>query len=234
MIKKIFKKIMYLNTIIFTNNNLQLSYSQEGEDLILKRIFANKKNGFFIDIGAHHPTRFSNTFLFYLSGWRGINIDPNPGIMEIFNKIRPNDINLELGISESENFLTYYQFNEPALNTFSKEEAILKENQNKGLYKIINQIKIKTYPINLILDNHLNKDIIIDFMTIDVEGLDLEVLKSNNWDKYRPTYLLVEELRSNITDLITNSEINKFLVTQNYSFYHRTYNTSIYKDNFSN
>jgi FkbM family methyltransferase len=234
MIKKIFKKIKYLYKIILSNNNLQISYSQEGEDLILKRIFSKKKNGIFIDIGAHHPTRFSNTYIFYLSGWKGINIDPNPGIMDIFNKVRPNDINLELGISKSQDFLTYYQFNEPALNTFSKEEAVLKENQNKGLYKIINQINIKTFPINVILDNYLKKGTIIDFMTIDVEGLDLEVLKSNNWEKYRPTYILVEELRSNITDLISNSEINSFLVDKNYSFYHRTYNTSFYKDNFSN
>ena len=72
-----------------------ICYSQNGEDLILNRFLENKKNGFYIDIGAHHPIRFSNTYLFYKKGWRGINIDAMPGSMDLFNKIRSRDINIE-------------------------------------------------------------------------------------------------------------------------------------------
>ncbi|HIB94217.1 MAG TPA: SAM-dependent methyltransferase, partial [Candidatus Lambdaproteobacteria bacterium] len=95
-------------------------FSQEGEDVILRRIFEDQKNGFYIDIGAHHPKRFSNTYYFYDRGWEGINIDATPGSMKIFQKFRPRDINLEIAISEKEQQLTYFMFNEPALNSFSK------------------------------------------------------------------------------------------------------------------
>ncbi|MCP2732462.1 FkbM family methyltransferase, partial [Symplocastrum sp. BBK-W-15] len=101
-----------------------LSYSQEGEDMIISRFFEGKKQGFYVDVGAHHPQRFSNTYRFYLQGWRGINIDAMPGSMEIFNKIRANDINLEISISDCNQILTYYEFNEPALNGFCADISI--------------------------------------------------------------------------------------------------------------
>ena len=68
--------------------------------MILRRIFIGKLTGFYVDIGAHHPKRFSNTYIFYQRGWRGINIDAKPGTKEVFNKLRPRDINLEVPISE--------------------------------------------------------------------------------------------------------------------------------------
>jgi FkbM family methyltransferase len=214
----------------FFNKHKSISYSQEGEDLILERYFENVSTGFFIDIGAHHPKRFSNTFLLYKKGWRGINIDPMPGIMKLFNKIRPNDINLEIGISKIENILTYYIFNETALNTFNKEEANFKANLNPTKFFIERKIQINTYPLYLILDKYLINSNKIDLMTVDVEGLDMEVLASNDWSKYRPKIILVEELRTNINMLLSNSEIYNFLKSHNYSLHFRTYNTSFYID----
>ena len=64
------------------------SYSQEGEDLVLRKIFKKQDKGFYVDVGAHHPKRFSNTFLLYKKGWNGINIDATPGSMKLFNKFR--------------------------------------------------------------------------------------------------------------------------------------------------
>jgi hypothetical protein len=231
MVNKIYKKIIYLYNIIISLKYIKFSYSQEGEDLILKRVLSDKDDGFFIDIGAHHPKRFSNTYLFYLKGWNGINIDPNIGIMKVFNYSRPRDINIEIGISKNEDNLLYYQFNEPALNTFDKNEAEIKSKNNADIYKITNIIKVKTLPLSVILDKYLKKNIIIDFMTIDVEGFDLVVLQSNNWSLYRPKILLVEELRTNIDNIYKESEINSFLKSHNYILYYRTYNTSFYKDN---
>ena len=98
-------------------------YSQEGEDILLNKIFSGKKEGFYIDIGAHHPKRFSNTYLFYQKGWQGINVDCMPGSMKLFKKLRPRDINLELGVSENESEKDYYVFNDTALNSFSKEHS---------------------------------------------------------------------------------------------------------------
>src|SRR4051794_10306733 len=71
------------------------SYSQEGEDMVLRRVFNNKRGGFFVDVGAHHPRMYSNTYYFYLRDWRGINIDAMPGGMAAFDRMRPGDINVE-------------------------------------------------------------------------------------------------------------------------------------------
>ncbi len=217
------------------SNFKTLSYSQEGEDLIISRFFEGQPKGFFVDIGAHHPKRFSNTYLLYMKGWTGINIDPMPGIMNLFNKTRPNDINLEIGISAEDSELTYYIFNERALNTFSKREASIKAQIDPLKYFIVKEQVINTYPLSTILDRYLkNSSHNIDLMSIDVEGLDLDVLISNDWIKYRPKLILVEELRTNIEMLFKNSEINKFLQSNNYSLYYRTYNTSFYIDSSEN
>ena len=226
--KIIFKAIFpnYFKKIAIHNFTIQ-SYSQEGEDLILDRILENKNNGFFIDIGAHHPQRFSNTFKFYLKGWRGINIDPIPGMKILFDSERPLDINLELGISNRNNLLTYYSFNEPALNTFDIHEA--SEKNKLDDYDIIEEIQIETYPLSTILNEYVQPGTLIDFMSIDVEGLDLEVLESNDWNLYKPKYILVEELRTDINEIILSSPINKFLCEKDYRLYYRTMNTSFYK-----
>ena len=98
--------------------------------------------------------------------------------------------------------------------------------------KIINQIEIKTYPLSEIIDKYLlNSNTKIDFLSIDVEGFELDVLKSNNWEKYNPSYLLVEELKKDLTEIINDSEVYQFLISKNYKLVAKTYNTSIYKLN---
>jgi FkbM family methyltransferase len=205
-----------------------LSYSQEGEDRVLAKYFGDEKNnGFYIDIGAHHPQRFSNTYYFYLRGWRGINIDAMPGSMEIFKKIRSEDINLEVAISDVEQDLTYYEFNELALNGFSKELAELRHGSNG--YRVVAKYAIKTHQISEILDEYLPVNQEIDFLSVDVEGLDLEVLQSNDWDRYRPQLVLAESLSTSecIEDL-SSSEICRYMTSKGYRLYSKLCNTTIF------
>jgi len=185
------------------------SYSQEGEDMVLRSFYEGQKNykGFFVDVGAHHPSRFSNTNYFYKKGWRGINIEPTPGAIKAFNIFRKRDINLNIGISGVKDKLTFYCFNEPALNGFSKE--ISEERNTSKKYKIIKEVEVETYPLADVLDKNLPANQQIDFLTIDVEGLDLQVLKSNNWDKYKPAYILVEDRIE--FDNLANSEVYTYL-----------------------
>lgn len=201
----------------------RLSHAQEGEDLILARLLCSNKvkKGFFVDIGAHHPFRFSNTYYFYKRGWSGINIDPCPGTFKLFNRLRSRDITIECGVSDKEGILTYYSFDEPALNTFSEFEAKVKQNYN---YKLINQSKILVLPLKKILDNNLPNGIKIDFMSIDVEGLEYEVLLSNDWIKYRPTIIVVEILNTTIGDVDLHPAA-QILFEQNYLLIAKTHNT---------
>lgn len=198
------------------------SYSQEGEDLILKRIFEYKEQGFYIDIGANHPKRFSNTYLFYQKGWSGINIDATPGSMKRFNQIRPRDINLEVAIANEEKEMTFYMFDDPALNTFSKELA---ETRIKNtVYQLIEQKYLKTNKLGELLDTYLPEHQNIDFMSIDVEGLDLETLESNHWDKYIPKVILLEQSNFDFESKQDNQVLN-YLSKKGYKFIAKTFNT---------
>lgn len=219
------KRISDIKNIYFNGFSIK-SYSQEGEDIILKRIFETQQKGFYIDVGAHHPMRFSNTYLFYKQGWKGINIDAMPGSMILFNKIRSKDINLERAVSNKKTALTYYMFNDSALNGFSEKLSI----QRDGLmeYKIISTKKIDTYTLEEILDEYLPDNQPIDFLSVDVEGFDAEVLKSNNWAKYIPKVVLVESLTSDLENMQHN-EVYNFLNERGYRLYSKTVNTLIFR-----
>src|SRR5690606_16387194 len=114
--------------------------------------------------------------------------------------------------------LKFYCFNEPALNGFSKE--ISEKRNQSGNYKIIKTIDIETFPLSEILDKHLPPNQKIDFLTIDVEGLDLQVLRSNNWKKYKPDFILVEDQID--FENLSNSEVYSFLLEQNYELTAKT------------
>lgn len=233
MLKKMLKKIIpekYHEKIYKILMNplagyARASYSQEGEDIVLSRFFDNAKKGFYVDIGAHHPKRFSNTYYFYKLGWRGINLDAMPGSMKLFKKIRPRDINLEVAISDKKQVLTYYAFNESALNGFSRELSL--ERDKKESCKVVFKREIKTETLSDTLDKYLPDGQSIDFMSVDVEGLDLEVLKSNNWVKYIPSYILVEILDNNWRDVMSN-EICDFLHDKGYEIVAKTRDTALF------
>jgi FkbM family methyltransferase len=203
------------------------SYSQEGEDMVLQRMFGEKKHGFYVDVGAHHPRRFSNTYSFYRRGWSGINIEPNPEAMNAFQVDRERDINLQFGIAEHAENLTYYFFDEPALNTF--DVALVKSRLATTPYKVVRTSDIPVERLDHILGKHLPLDIEIDFLSIDVEGLDFAVLKSNDWQLFRPKCVLVEALETSLEDAM-HGDIFLFMKNQGYELFAKTYNTLIFCD----
>lgn len=199
-----------------------ISFAQEGEDIILGRIFGSQSSGFYVDIGAHHPRRFSNTYLFYCRGWRGINIDAMPGSMAPFNRIRSRDINLEIPVMRQRGKLTYYQFNEPALNGFSKDLSDSRNGLND--YKILRTIDIEGKPLSEILYEHIPLNTEIEFLSVDVEGLDLEVLESNDWSRFRPKVVLAEVLANSLATIQANP-ICRFMENNRYQVYAKAVNT---------
>ena len=206
------------------------SWSQEGEDLILNRMLEDKVTGFYVDVGAHHPKRFSNTHLFYRRGWSGINIDAMPGSMKLFSKLRRRDTNLEIGIDQEASSVDYYIFNETALNGFSSELANERHNSETPYFiKQIIQVEVKT--LSEVLSQYANGRT-IDFMSVDVEGFDLRVLKSNDWIKYRPKIVLAEILASNLDEL-SRDELVKFMSDKGYEVCAKTANTVFFVDGCS-
>ena len=201
----------------------QASYSQEGEDVVLLGFYEGRKKykGFYVDVGAHHPYRFSNTMAFYKKGWKGINIEPNPEAMKWFRWFRKRDVNLNLGVAENDGTLTYYCFNEPALNGFSSK--ISAQRDNTAHYSIVKTIDVPVRRLDTILDQYLQSDTKIDFLSVDAEGFDLAVLKTNNWSKYRPYYILVED--SYDMDGYSSTPIIDFLKEQGYRLIAKTKRT---------
>ncbi len=129
----------------------------------------------YLDIGANDPYFLSNTAFFYEKGCRGVNVDANPVLIEKFRSFRPGDINLNVGVGPEKSYLDFYIFNEPTLSTFSREEA---ENMERfGKYKIEKIEKINLITVDNIVSEYCNGKF-PDFLSLDVEGLDFEILKS--------------------------------------------------------
>jgi FkbM family methyltransferase len=203
-----------------------LSYSQEGEDVVLRRFVGDKK-GFYVDIGAHHPQRFSNTFFYHQLGWRGLNIDADPDLIAEFNKYRHRDINVASGVGDKSDKLIFYVFNERAVNTFVKEVA--EERAKMKGWEIIEEREIPVVPLSELLKKYLPKKQKIDFMSVDVEGKDLEVLKTNDWEKYRPRFLLIECFAPGSSDEVY-ARITSYVGKQRYRPVAKTLFTAIYAD----
>lgn len=195
-------------------------YSQCGEDLILNRIFRDKTNGFYVDVGANNPYEQSNTHFFYKLGWKGINIDALPGSMKIFQRVRPRDINLEVPISDSEDTLQYHIFETSFFNSFAPEPEILKSE------KLISVKAINSTSLAKVFDAYVGTKV-IDFMTVDVEGWDLNVLRSNNWDKYRPKVLIVEMLDVPASK-VNETEMAHYMLSIGYEFFCNTSTNALF------
>ena len=202
------------------------SYSHEGEDILLDRFLEGRPSGFYVDVGAHHPRRFSNTYRLYCRGWRGLNIDANPGSMTLFRRLRPRDINVEAAVSSTRQELTYYVFNEPALNTFCKSLALERLNDT---YSIAKEITVWTSPLSQLLDEYVPTGTRIDLMTVDVEGLDYEVLQSNDWALYSPEFILVECLDAVMLEQANSDPVAQLLFRHDYLIVAKTMNTVFFR-----
>jgi len=198
------------------------SFSQEGEDIILDGLLQVKEKGFYVDLGSYHPVKYSNTLKFYLRGWNGINVDATPGSMKIFDKIRNRDINVETAISDVAGEMTYYQFNEPALNTF--DSSVLRDCEEAG-YKLISKKTVLIRPIMEVLDTYVPRNQQIDFMDIDVEGLDEKIIDAIDWKKYHPTIVLTEKKTA---ERENGFAVNMTLINYGYSLVACTGRTAIY------
>ncbi len=164
-----------------------ISYAQIGEDVLLRRVFPPHYVGFFVDVGANHPVYCSVTKHFYDSGWRGINVEPGAVFSEV-EKHRAGDLNLNVAVSDERSSLTFYEFPDASgLSTLSPEVAKLR--QDAGQRCVERTVDVVT--LKDICQQHVG-DRTIDFMSIDVEGRELEVIRGADWSKWRPRIVLVE------------------------------------------
>lgn len=204
------------------------SYSQNGEDIILDSFFRGKKKGFYVDVGAYHPVYISNTYKFYKRGWTGIQIEPNYRKSSLFRNYRPNSINLNIGIGSKESISNLYIFDPDTLSTFSEEAVEL----NKKLgYKVVEVKEVQITKLSSVFEKYA-KNIEIDFMSVDTEGFDLEVLKTNDWNIYRPHFIIAEtiEFGDKVFSRKLNDIYDSYMDEVDYEKIADTYINTIYVD----
>lgn len=203
------------------------SYAQCGEDIIIKNIFDAIKitNPTYVDIGAHHPFYLSNTALFYRSGSRGINIEPDPKLFSAFEKFRKHDTNLNIGISSKQGNLIFYVMDPPTLNTFSKSEA--KKYVGMG-HTIIEEKEIPVRTLDEVISEYLS-GIPPDIIFIDVEGMDYEILKSYNFMQSNPLVVCVETISYTTDDTgKKDKRIIDYMIKSGYAVYADTHINTIF------
>lgn len=185
------------------------SWSQQGEDLLIDFIFKsylNCNNPSYLDIGANHPFALSNTYIFYKRGCKGVNMEPDPALIDDFKKLRPRDININVGVGKENATLDFYVMSTPTLNTFSKEVAEEnKKSKHLGYPKIVDIKKIPVVPVNELLKEHFSNNHPY-FISIDVEGWDYEILSSIDFSLYKPDVICIETnkvVEENIDEYVT-------------------------------
>lgn len=168
-----------------------LSYAQNLEDVVLNRAFADRRDGFYVDVGAGDPIEDSVTKFFYDRGWHGINIEPLPNLSEALVADRPRDINLPVGLSNREGTLSFYEVPDcQGISTFSREQA--EEHHRSTGFAIVERLIPVT---TLARVCELNDVPTIDFLKVDVESCEREVLEGADWERYRPRVVVVEATR---------------------------------------
>ena len=209
LFSNLFENLHILQNIYIKNNFFlkRGSYSMDQEDLIIKEYFKEKNKGFYVDVGCYHPLQRSNTMLLYQKGWRGINIDISDFSIKLFNFLRPDDFNLNLAVSNKEGEIDmFFQKKLSQLSTIKEKNA---KNAFQG--NILNK-KILSKRLTSILDESKYKDQKIDFLNIDVEGADFEVLQSLNLNKYSPELICIEVIEKDLE----NSDVFNFLYKNRY------------------
>ena len=202
---------------IYRNRKPSIHYGEFGEDILVNRILKNLETGKYVDVGCYHPYKGSLTAQLYKKGWKGINIDLSKSSIDLFNLVRKEDINLNLAVSDFNGQTSYFE-NSP----INQQNSLIKNNDNQK------KIKIDCKNLNLILEE--NKFEKFEYLNIDVEGSEQNVINGINLSKYRPILITIENNNLHINDYI-ESETYKILIKNNYTFISKTGVTNFFLKN---
>jgi FkbM family methyltransferase len=206
------------------------SYAQCGEEVIVSDLFKflNISMPTYLDIGAYLPVFGNNTYLFYRRGSRGVLVEPNVDLVPELRSTRPGDVVLNVGVGVTEErSADYYCLSIPQMNTFCKEEAErLARNPEAGL-RIRRVAKVPLIPINKLLNEHFPGGG-PDFLSIDIESLDLAVLKSIDYQAHRPKVICTETVVP--LGIAMEPETTRFLESRGYAVRGMTFPNTIFLD----
>jgi len=187
-----------------------------------------QNEGFYVDVGAFHPHLDSNTYKFYLKGWHGVTIEPNPDIAAAFNSLRPRDTHLTKGIAAAASHLTYYRFEDAHRNTFDADFVPHISSPRRA------EVEVACVPLSAVFDEYcVGKQ--VDLISIDCENRDLEVAASLDWSRYRPTVVVIEDFEqfdSGANAAAPPGAIRSFFASRDYALAAQVIFSSIYVDRY--
>ena len=217
MFKNIKKRIHILQNIFLKHKYIIKKKYCTPEDTFVSNYTKNIKNGFYVDIGAHHPLNQNNTFLLHKKNWSGINVDINEFSIDLFDFLRPNDLNIRTIISDTNDYIDlYYQKDFSFLNTIDLTTAKRHFNNN------FKTKKVKSLTFNELISNSIYKNKKINFLNIDVEGAEMKILNSIDFDKYNPGLICIEILELHLTKVnlreekLLSNDVYNFLIKKKY------------------
>ena len=194
-------------------------FSQDGEESFLRHKFANQREGVMVDVGANHPYGFSNSYWLYNSGWKIMNIEPDIRNYNKLKILRPNDINLNIGVSDEDGVLDFYLF---PLSTFSRDYA--QEFEALGYRNTVQRVPVEKLG-EVFRKNGIDK---INILDIDVETMEMSVLEGIYWEEVDIECILIEQLGMNLEEVLC-SEINHYLSELGYRATNKYFRTVVYE-----
>ena len=187
---------------IYKNKKPNIHYGEFGEDIMVNRFFKNKEIGLYIDIGAYHPFKGSLTQKLYKKGWHGVNIDISKTSIDLFKIARPKDININCAIGKVTEETIFFENSK-----INQQNSLIRQNLNQK------EVEIKCYELNdILIFNKIEK---VDYINIDTEGTELDVLKGLNFQKIKPSLLTIED---NDFDLDSDSKKEKIDYMKNQGY----------------
>ena len=203
----IFRKLFLFRKLCLTR--LKFShYSGAGEDISIRKLFPSDHRGLFVDVGCYHPIKYNHTWALYKKGWRGINIDIDDIKIELFNMVRREEVNLACAVSNKPGMVKYYR-----AGWFSQINSIRETETGVMDGYVTREVECQT--LTSLIDSTKYKDRRIDFLNVDVEGNDFEVLSSLDFQRYQPSLIAVE-IHERTLDRVQNSELYRLLRDMKY------------------
>jgi FkbM family methyltransferase len=210
-------------------------YSQYGEDILAHHILAalDIRNGYaggYVDVGCGHPVEYNNTYLFYLDGWRGLHVDPDPTFELFYRQARSEDTFLHAAIGTENRPIRYYRFSPYYYSTCDEERAELLMRDPSVCF--VGEEEVRSRRLADVLDEYVgtHHDFSLDLMTVDVEGFEIEVLQSNDWDRFRPKVLILEILGLQAADGLLRTSAYRFVREIGFSLKAMTQNSFVFAD----
>lgn len=210
---KLFRKLFILRKLYLTKTSFK-HYSQFAEDVTVGRLFPKSFKGFFVDVGCFHPKKYNNTYKLYKKGWRGINIDIDPIKIVGFDIARPKDTNIASAVGNMDGEMEYYSNGFYSL-TSSLDQSFAEKKSRESKKDFIVK-KTPCHKLTTLIDQTDYKGREIDFLSVDAEGYDMEVLKSLDFAKYNPKLIAVES-HHQLFNKIQDTDVYKYLLSLEYT-----------------